>query len=113
MNTSSFLQTSLCLALVGAMTACGGGTDADTARTTVSSGQAAAMQLALGDRLLDVDLDRSDADLAVLVAYGMQAAADLGNDAPVLVHGRDARLVAATADRMAAAGYSNVLVVTR
>lgn len=128
MNPLLNIKTCLTLALVGGLLAgCGGaeGTDADTAplavkTATVSAAQAETLRQAQGERLLDVDLDccaafgsPGGADLAVLMAYGVQAALDLGNDTPVIVHGRDPRLTAATAQRLAAAGYANVLVVTQ
>ncbi len=93
----------------------------DQARTRsglyASTAQAADLVRALGSRVLEVDLDccgtgAGGADLAVKIAFGVQAAADLDNDTPVLVRSRDARLAAATADRLTDAGYGRVVMVT-
>lgn len=52
------------------------------------------------------------ADLAVLIAYGMQAAHDLPASAPVFVSGADLRLAASVANRLADGGMSRVFLVT-
>lgn len=51
-------------------------------------------------------------DQAVGIAWGVQAARDLPDDTPVLVHAADARLAAAAAERLAAGGMTRVRQVT-
>lgn len=51
-------------------------------------------------------------DLAILTAYGMQAAQNLGNDAPFLVRGRNLREAALVADSLTRAGLRRVVLVT-
>ncbi len=78
--------------------------------------QAADLARAFDNRVLDIDLDccgNVGPDLAVNIAFGIQAAADLANDTPVLVRGQDAREVAAVAERLARTGYDRVFVVTQ
>jgi hypothetical protein len=78
--------------------------------------QAGTLQRTMGSRLLDIDLDccgDHGAEVAVLIAYGVQAAGDLDDHTPVLVRSRDARQAAATADRLAQMGFDRVFVVTR
>lgn len=53
------------------------------------------------------------ADLAMLTAFGMQAALDLDNDAPFLVTGDDQRLAALVVNRLTDAGLRRVYLVTR
>ena len=52
------------------------------------------------------------ADLAVWIAYGMQAAHDLPSSAPVFVSGADLRLAAGVANRLADDGMSRVFLLT-
>jgi hypothetical protein len=76
--------------------------------------QAQALKRALGDRVLEVDVDTAgggDPELAVGIAWGVQAAEELGNAAPVLVHASDPRLAADAAERLALAGHQRVIVV--
>jgi len=53
------------------------------------------------------------ADMAVLTAYGVQAAMNLPDSAPFFVRGSDQRLAASVADRLAEAGMPRVFLVTR
>ncbi len=83
-----------------------------------SETQAAQLEGSLGNRVLHVQVDTSAetaeaVDLAVLTAYGLQAAHDLDRDAPVLVRGKDLRLAAAAANRLHASGFTRVFLVTR
>ena len=52
------------------------------------------------------------ADLAVYIAYGMQAAHNLPASAPVFVSGADLRLAASVVNRLADGGMSRVFLVT-
>lgn len=52
-------------------------------------------------------------ELAMLTAFGMQAAMDLDNDAPFLVTGDDQRLAALLVNRLTDAGLRRVYLVTR
>ena len=52
------------------------------------------------------------ADLAVYIAYGMQAAHNLPVSAPVFVSGADLRLAASVVNRLADSGMSRVFLVT-
>lgn len=52
------------------------------------------------------------ADLAVYIAYGMQAAQNLPASAPVFVSGADLRLAASVVNRLADGGMSRVFLVT-
>ena len=83
-----------------------------------SESQAAQLEASLGDRAISTRVDASAnmaeaVDLAVLVAYGVQAAHDLDNSAPVLVRGQDLRLAAAAANRLQANGFTRVFLVTQ
>lgn len=51
-------------------------------------------------------------ELAVWIAYGMQAAHDLPSSAPVFVSGADLRLAAGVANRLADDGMSRVFLLT-
>ncbi|MDP1902259.1 MAG: hypothetical protein Q8K96_17700 [Rubrivivax sp.] len=51
-------------------------------------------------------------ELAMLTAYGMQAARNLGNEVPFLVTGTDLRVAALVADRLELDGLKNVYLVT-
>jgi hypothetical protein len=61
---------------------------------------------------LDTDAFPGDIDLAVLNAYGVQAAVNLGNDVPFLVTGGNQRLSARVVDRLAAEGIARAYLVT-
>ena len=52
-------------------------------------------------------------ELAVLIAFGLQAAHDLDKSAPVLVYGRDLRVAASIANWLNDQGYSRVWLVTQ
>lgn len=81
-----------------------------------SSHQAAELERALGDGVIRVNVEccgLEGVDEAVGIAYGVQAAADLPNSTPVLVHAADLRLGAVAANRLADAGYGSVWLVTR
>ena len=52
------------------------------------------------------------ADLAIYIAYGMQAAHNLPASAPVFVSGDDLRLAASVVNRLADGGMSRVFLVT-
>lgn len=89
------------------------------ARTTggryATARQADALEAALRGGVIPVVIDGDDeaaADLAVMTAYGLQAAQDLPDSAPVLVRGGDLALAARVADRLAAGGFPNVWLVT-
>jgi hypothetical protein len=65
--------------------------------------------------VLRVNVDGSGAEavaLSVQIAHGVQAAANLGPDAPVFVAGADLRSAAAVADRLAEQGMTRVWLVT-
>jgi hypothetical protein len=77
--------------------------------------QAAWLERSLGSAVLNVDVECCGAEgveQAVGIAHGLQAAQDLPDRAPVLVRGADLRLAAVAADRMAAAGHTQVWLVT-
>jgi len=81
-----------------------------------SSHQAAELERALGEGVIRVDVEccgPERVDEAVGIAYGVQAAADLPNSAPVLVRAADLRLGAVAANRLSDAGFSSVWLVTR
>lgn len=76
--------------------------------------QAQALQRALGAQMLDVDVDTAgggNPELAVQIAWGVQAAEGLDSAAPVLVHASDPRLAADAAERLSLAGHQRVIVV--
>ncbi len=80
-----------------------------------SDQQARQLTAALGARAVELDVgccDASAVDQAVGIAWGLQAAADRGNDMPVLVRGTDLRLAAAAANRLAEGGLTHVWLVT-
>lgn len=82
----------------------------------LSLAQADELARSLGNRLVSVEArccGRDTTDLDVLVAFGMQAAADLPADAPFVVSGGDPRQVAAVANRLDLLGAKTVYVVTR
>lgn len=75
--------------------------------------QAAALESARPGGVVPVVVEGAEAeDQAIAIAQAVQAGADLGDDAPVLVYGTDARAVARTADRMLALGHQRVWAVT-
>lgn len=79
-----------------------------------TAAQAAQLTQALQHRLVPVWVGCCSTlavDEAVLIARGVQAAAHLPSDAPFLVQGPDARLNAATAERLAEGGATRVWVV--
>lgn len=81
-----------------------------------SSEQAAALERALGDDLIRVDVEccgRDGVDQAMGIAYGVQAASNLPNSVPVLVRSADLRLGAVAANSLLDAGYPKVWLVTR
>jgi hypothetical protein len=81
-----------------------------------SAAQAELLQRALADAVIRVDIECCGiqaAEQALGIAYGMQAAHDLPDSAPVLVRAADLRLGAAIANRLSDAGYSQVWLVTR
>ncbi len=81
-----------------------------------SAAQAEQLERALADAVIRVDIEccgLDGAEQALGIAYGMQAAHDLPNSAPVLVRSADLRLGAAIANRLSDIGYSQVWLVTR
>jgi hypothetical protein len=80
-----------------------------------SAGQADMLEHAHPSAVLRVNVAGSGAEAVeqgVQLAYDLQAAARLGNDAPVLVAGADLRSAAAVADRLAELGMTRVWLVT-
>jgi hypothetical protein len=78
--------------------------------------QAAMLAQALGDDALRIEVGccRLDAvDEAVGITWGLQAARSLPADTPVLIHGLDLRLAAATANRLTNGGLTHVWLVTQ
>jgi len=75
--------------------------------------EAAMGTLSIPVRVAPTQGEVSAVELAVTIVYALQAAHGLQPDAPVFVRGADLRLAAATADRIAEAGYSRVFLVTR
>lgn len=72
-------------------------------------------ELRLGGDVVWVPVECCTADkaeLAMLTAYGMQAARNLGKEAPFFVTGPDLRLAAAVADRLELHGFKTVYLVT-
>lgn len=123
--------TALCAALL--LGACGGGDDAvegpamtasfsarsesdhgpgDRAEPApggpITRAEAERMERALRGDVIWVDAGccSDDIDLVALIAYGMQAAKNLGNDAPFFVTGNDAQLVARLVERLAQSGIT-------
>lgn len=83
-----------------------------------TAAQAAQLEAAMGNLAIPITVDPgADAAGAVEVAtgivQGMQAAHDLGSDAPVLVRGSDLRLAATLANRLEEVGFSQVFLVSR
>lgn len=130
------------LTFVFALAACGGGAPESTTSATASprsapqaataepadngartrqglyltTEQAGALARKLDDRVVTVEarccgLDTAEMD--VLMAFGVQAAANLGNDAPFIVSGSDLRQAAAVANRLAELGARQAYLVTR
>lgn len=79
--------------------------------------QAAQLEQTMGSTAISTPVDAGGdeaaaADLSVLVAYGLQAAHELDNHAPVLVRGANLRLAAVVANRLEANGFTRVFLVT-
>lgn len=66
----------------------------------------------VNDLCCNDDYGRPDAELALGIVAGLIAARDLNGNAPVFVDVRDHRAGAALADRLSAAGYTRVFLVT-
>lgn len=80
-----------------------------------SAAQADTLEHGRRGDVLRVDVVGSGADaveLSVQIAIGMQAAGNLGHDAPVFVGGADLRSAAAVADRLTGQGMTRVWLVT-
>ena len=78
--------------------------------------EAEALDLRLNGDVLWVNIECCGieaADLAVSIAYGMQAAKNLPNSAPVLVTAVDQRLAASVVNQLAAVGMSHAVLVTQ
>jgi len=78
--------------------------------------QAEQLERALGEAVIQVNVECcgiEGADLALGIAYGVQAALDLPSGTPVLVRSADLRLGASVANHLSEAGYSHVWLVTR
>lgn len=81
-----------------------------------SMAQAQTLERAFGGRVVWLEVrccGADEADTAVGLAHGLQAAHDLSADAPVFVRGTDRRLVATVANRLGEAGHGRVWVVPR
>ncbi len=81
-----------------------------------TTAQAEQLERAMAGRLVRVGVVGSGAAAvheAAGIAYGVLAAMDGANDAPVLVQGRDLRSAAALVDRLAAEGVANTWLVTQ
>jgi hypothetical protein len=79
-----------------------------------SRAQASQMSSALGSDVIHLQVQGTGAqalELDVAVAWGLQAAGNLSNDAPVLVSGTDLRQAAAVANRLIDAGMTRVFLV--
>ena len=82
-----------------------------------SAAQADQLERALGESAIRTQVDGSfdaatNADMAVLTVYGLQAAHSLDHTAPVLVRGADLRLAAVVANRLQDNGFTRVFLVT-
>lgn len=78
--------------------------------------QAGALIRKLDDRAVTVEArccGLETAEMDVLMAFGVQAAANLPGDAPFIVSGRDLRQAAAVANRLAELGARQAYLVTR
>jgi len=78
--------------------------------------QAEQLERALGLGALRIDIaccGHEAAELAVLIAFGLQAAHDLDKSAPVLVDAGAWRLAASTVNRLTDEGYSRIWLVTQ
>jgi len=88
-------------------------------RRYTSAPQARALESALGKAVILLRVERlgnddtSSIEMAVMTAYALQAAQDVHNSAPVLVHGDDLRLAAQVVDRLVANGFKQVVLVSR
>lgn len=82
----------------------------------LTAGQTQALARRLDDRLVTVQArccGLEPAELDVLIAFGVQAAANLPGDAPFVVSGSDLRQAAAVANRLGELGARQVHLVTR
>lgn len=82
----------------------------------LSAEQAREMAKQLDERVVTVvagccGLENSELD--VMIAFGMQAAEGLGQDAPFVVSGNDLRQASAVANRLSELGAQRVYLVTR
>ncbi len=80
--------------------------------------QAAQLEDRLGAKAIPVNVEpgpdaAAAVELATQIVFGLQAAHDLRNDAPVLVRSADLRLGATLANRLGEVGYTNVVLVVR
>lgn len=137
------LQTVAPLAFTLVLAACGGGAPENQQPTTATAAkptpqaasaepadtgartrqglyltaeQANALARKLADRVVTVEArccGLETAEMDVLMAFGVQAAANLGNDAPFIVSGSDLRQAAAVANRLAELGARQAYLVTR
>lgn len=85
-------------------------------RLYLTAEQAGALARRLEDRVVTVEArccGLEHAEMDVLMAFGVQAAANLGNDAPFIVSGSDLRQAAAVANRLAELGARQAYLVTR
>lgn len=81
-----------------------------------SSKEAKLLERSLADEVINVDIaccGIEGVELALGVAYGMQAARNLPNSVPVLVRAADLRMGAVVANGLSDAGYSEVWLVTQ
>lgn len=127
----------LLAALVLALAACGGGSDEATPYTTAllddeghampsaatdaatgapraTAVQATDLEQALGHDAIRIEVEGEGAQAstrAVRIVYGLQAAHDLPNSAPVLVRGSDLQSVRAVVQQLTAAGFSRIWIV--
>lgn len=82
----------------------------------LTADQARELAHRVGDRLVAIEArccGPETAEQDALIAFGVQAAADLPNDAPFVVSGGDLRQAAAVADRLSEMGALQVHLVTR
>ncbi len=118
---TSIFRTALVFVLPWVLAGCGGGDlagDAQggtTARVQRITPEAAAQmeQVLRGDvvHVVVECCDPASVSQAVTVAWGMQAALNLPDSAPMLVEGADPALAKQAAERLIDAGMSQVLVV--
>jgi hypothetical protein len=87
-------------------------------RMYATAAQAEQLEHAMKTRVISIEVgNEADAaqalDMAVMFTYGLQAVQNVGNDAPVLVRGRDLRRAATLANRLQDHGYSRVFLVAQ